>query len=415
MKVLAIIAEYNPYHNGHSYQIKQAKKQTGADYCIIVQSSSFTQRGEGAIASKWVRAHMALLDGADMVLELPALFSAASAEYFARGAVRLLHASGIVDTLCFGTETENLDTLSAIAGLLAEEPPAYKKKLTLFLSDGLSYPAAREKAVGALLTLDTASLRHPNSILAIEYLKALQYLKSSIYPVSIKRIQTGYHDTAVTGSIVSASAVRQQLAKGNTWILPAAIPAKALPPLICAIKKGAIQLSSQWISPLIQYKLRTLPLQKAVSLLDMEEGLYYRILEHAGTSYNLSALLESVQTRRFPKTRILRSLLHMLLEIDSDYAQFQHQQTLPPYLRVLGFRQESKILFTKMKKNAACPILTSLKQAPRLLSENGLALLELEKKATDLYAMGFLSDTQRKRNLDYTTPIVIPDKTSHIY
>lgn len=189
-RVLGIIAEYNPFHNGHLYQIEEAKKQTGADYVVAVISGNFTQRGNTSLVNKWVKTDMALRSGVDIVIELPTVYSISSAENFAEGAIKILDSLKIVDTLCFGTETADFAALNNIANVLYNEPKEYVSLLNHELGKGVSYPKARESAL--MMYLNDIKryaniLSGSNNILAIEYLKALKKLKSSMRPFSVQR------------------------------------------------------------------------------------------------------------------------------------------------------------------------------------------------------------------------------------
>src|SRR5574344_1234145 len=195
--VLGIIAEYNPFHNGHLYHIEEAKKQTGADYVICIITGNFTQRGNTSIVNKWVKTQMALENGADLVIELPTVYSISSAENFAEGAIKILDSLKIVDTLAFGTETADFAALNNIANILYDEPKEYISILNHELGKGLSYPKARENAL--MMYLNDIKryaniLSGSNNILAIEYLKALKRLKSDIKPFAVQRQKVYYND-----------------------------------------------------------------------------------------------------------------------------------------------------------------------------------------------------------------------------
>ena len=221
MNVIGIIAEYNPFHKGHAYQIEKIKREVQADYAIIAMSGDFVQRGAPALVDKYCRAQMALSSGADLVLELPVLFASSSAEYFAKGGVSLLCHTGVVTHLGFGTENGQLSVFQKIAGVLLKEPELYADMLNVHLKNGFSFPNARAKALQAYFasTGDVSfppvweTLSLPNNILAIEYLKALAQLGSSIIPYPIKRQGNGYHDISREGSFCSAAAIRA-FAKG---------------------------------------------------------------------------------------------------------------------------------------------------------------------------------------------------------
>ncbi|HWI55452.1 MAG TPA: nucleotidyltransferase family protein, partial [Desulfobacteria bacterium] len=211
MNIVGVITEYNPYHNGHLYHVERARETCNADYVISIMSGHFLQRGEPALFNKWARAKMAVRGGVDLVIELPTAFSVRSAKTFAHGSVSLLHATRVTTHLCFGSEIGSTDDLWPAAKLLFDEPPEFKAHLNTYLSQGLSYPAARDKAVSSY-SAETDSegcpadiLSSPNNILGIEYMKSLLELQSDIQPVTIKRHAAGYHDTDISqgGSIAS--------------------------------------------------------------------------------------------------------------------------------------------------------------------------------------------------------------------
>ncbi|MEG0377612.1 MAG: nucleotidyltransferase family protein, partial [Eubacterium sp.] len=227
MLIQAIICEYNPFHNGHAYQIKAGKTDTGSTHTLALMSGSIVQRGSFALSDKWLRAQTALLSGADLVCELPYAYAAQSAEYFAGGAIKILNALNCCDFLSFGSESGNLDSLRKIAGILAHEPPDFQKVLKDALNTGVSFPKARTIAFEALYGEHFSSyLREPNNILGIEYLKALLRTNSPITPVTIKRQGSGYHEQAIKTTTASASAIRKQIKAGL------AAPEQALRPLL---------------------------------------------------------------------------------------------------------------------------------------------------------------------------------------
>ena len=193
MKVLGIIAEYNPFHNGHQYHIEEAKRQADADAVVVVLSGNFTQRGEPALLEKHTRAHAALFGGADLVLELPSLFSAASAEYFAWGGISALHATGVVSSISFGMEGNSITPLMEVAQILSSEPPLFQEALKNALATGCSYPKARALALAEVTGCAEELLQQPNNILAIEYLKANIRLGSPFSILPIQRQGAGYH------------------------------------------------------------------------------------------------------------------------------------------------------------------------------------------------------------------------------
>jgi predicted nucleotidyltransferase len=214
MLVNGIIAEYNPFHNGHQYHMNVAKEHTGADYTIVVMSGNFVQRGAPALLDKFKRAEMALRGGADLVLELPAYYAASSAEYFATGAVAILDKLGVVNHLCFGSECGDTETLKQIAAILSQEPDEYVELLRDYMREGMSYPAARTTA---LLQYAPSFSKYrdvfssPNNILGIEYIKALLRRNSAITPVTTLRVGSDYHDIRLGIHQSSARAIREAL------------------------------------------------------------------------------------------------------------------------------------------------------------------------------------------------------------
>lgn len=214
MKTVGIIAEYNPLHNGHAYHIKKAKEMTGADYCVVVMSGDFVQRGAPAMMDKYLRAESALLNGADLVLELPVCYSISSAEHFARSCVALLNKLGVIDTLCFGSECGDIRVLTDFAKALLEEGPVFKKTLDQEIRLGHTYPQARNTALEASaphLTSHINIMTSPNNILGIEYCKALLFWKSAIVPYTVKRAGSSYHDNSLDTGFCSALAIRESL------------------------------------------------------------------------------------------------------------------------------------------------------------------------------------------------------------
>ena len=213
-RVLGIIAEYNPFHNGHMYHLEKAKEQSGAQYSICVMSGNFVQRGNTSILNKWKKAEMALKNGIDLVIELPTIYSVASAESFSLGAIKLLDSLKIVDAISFGAETDDFAALNNISNIAFEEPKKYKDLLNKELKKGISFPQARENAL--MLYLDDNKryaniLNSPNNILAIEYLKSLKKIKSTIQPIPIKREKVYYNENTIVDEFASATAIRNLL------------------------------------------------------------------------------------------------------------------------------------------------------------------------------------------------------------
>lgn len=389
MKVTGIIAEYNPFHQGHAYHLSRARELTGADRILVVMGGNFMQRGEPAIIDKYTRTEMALRNGADLVLELPAASATGSAEYFAEGAVELLDASGVVNELCFGSELGELEPLEQAAELLLEEPEDYQELLRAELKKGKTFPEARETALSAFLP-EQSLLASPNNILAIEYIKALKRRKSSIRPLTIQRLGS-YHGEdgqpagaphTVSGnlpeSFASASTIRCQLHTLEKQIVTSCEQpafgslmtalAKELPPSSFGLLKDVLLadrlVQAEDFSLPLHYRLMQAkePLEFSVYL-DVSEELSRRIysLRQEFTGWN--AFLDLVRTRQYTRSRVSRALLHILLDI-------RQEEVLPPtHLRVLGFRLEASDLLSEIKKKSRLPLITKAAGHPELSEE----------------------------------------------
>ena len=389
MKVTGIIAEYNPFHQGHAYHLSRARELTGADRILVVMGGNFMQRGEPAIIDKYTRTEMALRNGADLVLELPAASATGSAEYFAEGAVELLDASGVVTELCFGSELGELEPLEKAAELLLEEPEAYQDLLRMELKKGRNFPEARETALSAFLP-EQNLLASPNNILAIEYIKALKRRKSPIRPLTIQRLGN-YHGEdgqpngtlrTVSGnlpeSFASASTIRCQLhtlekqietsCEQLSFVSLMTALAKELPHSSFELLKDVLLAdhlvqAEDFFLPL-HYRLMQAkePLEFSVYL-DVSEELSRRIysLRQEFTGWN--AFLDLVRTRQYTRSRVSRALLHILLDI-------RQEEVLPPtHLRVLGFRREASDLLSEIKKKSRLPLITKAAGHPELSEE----------------------------------------------
>ena len=406
MKTLGIVTEYNPFHKGHAYMIEEAKKKAGADRVIVVMSGSFVQRGEPAIFDKWTRTEAALMNGVDMVLELPVLFAAANAETFARAAVRILEETGIVDVLCFGSESGDLHSMQEAARLMENETEEFQHILKEHLDEGLSYPAARAKALEIVSQISSDILSRPNHILGLEYLKALERYNCTMEPMTIKR-EGDYNSPSLTDGFASAAAIRKALAEDrSTEALP------QLPENVHDVYNKALSLGTApcfWneLTPALHYKLRMASTEEIHEIAEVVEGLENRILHSIDSCYDIKDVIDFIKTKRYTRTKIQRILLHILLDIkEKEVAYFMNLPKMP-YIRVLGFKKETSGILADLTENAKVPVLTNLKKAPEILNEDGLALLALEKTATDLHALTYPNQIYRAPNQDFTKPLVI--------
>lgn len=382
MTTAGIVAEYNPFHTGHAYQISQTRQQLGEDTAVVVvMSGCWVQQAGCAVADKWTRARLALLGGADLVLELPTVWATASAEGFARGAVSLLHATGVVTHLSFGSEHGDTTSLEHVARCL--DTPEYRDALAVHLKQGLSFPAARQQSVEDLLGAEGTLLATPNNNLGIEYLRSLHALNSSIRPVTVLR-RGAAHNSIVDHApeFLSATQIRRDLNRGD-WT-------HAAPYLLPGSRKILEQASPNIpsltrVERAILARLRTMTAADWAKLPDSgeAEGLPLRLEKAGRQATSVEGFLEQVKTKRYTHARLRRLLLWAYLGITTN--DIPHS---PPYLRVLAFGDRGRELLKEMKQTATLPILTKPAHA-RQLDEAGLRLFELEARCTDLYGLCF--------------------------
>ena len=406
--VLGIIAEYNPFHNGHLYQIEEAKRQTGAEYVVAIITGNFAQRGNTALVNKWVKAQMALENGVDIVLELPTIYSISSAENFAEGAIKVLDSLKIVDTLCFGTETPDFPALNNIANILYNEPKEYVAILNHELGKGISYPKARENAL--MMYLNDIKryaniMSGSNNILAIEYLKALKRLKSDMKPFSLERKKVYYNDERIVDEFASSTAIRKLIATGQYDDLRKVIPKNSYMLLKEEIQKGNYVLDIIKYEKEILYTLRKMSVKEIADLPDVTEGLENAIKNAADSCNNLRDLVNIIKSKRYTHTRIQRILLYALLGITKK--DMLNSKKITPYVRVLGFNSRGKEMLSDICNiNPKIQMVTSVKKYTE--QNNNKILKEMLEKdifATNIYTLGYEYDSWA--NLDYTNKLII--------
>ena len=406
-KVLGIIAEYNPFHNGHLYHLQKSLQDTGSSYSIAIISGNFTQRGSTSLVDKWAKAEIALKNGIDLVIELPLLYSISSAENFAEGAIKILNSLKIVDYISFGSECGDISTLDSIADVLYKEPKAYKNILSHELHKGLSFPKARENAL--LMYLNDIRkfsnvLSSPNNILGIEYLKALKKCKSNIIPFTIERFDAGYNDTTYTGNIASATAIRN-IVKNNGWdILRKVVPENTFSLLLENVKVGHVVPDLSVFEKQIIYNLRKMSISQIAELPDVNEGLENAIKNAANSCNSVVEFLHIIKSKRYTNTRLQRILLYSLLGITKK--DMELSKKVFPYVRILGFNNKGKYLISEIAKaNPKLEIITSVKKYMDT-SNNKTSKYILEKDiwATNIYTIGYEYDSWN--NLDYTHKLV---------
>ena len=388
MKVVGIIAEYNPFHKGHQFHLSRARELTGADYVIVVMSGNYVQRGTPAMFDKYTRAEAALRNGADLVLELPVSAATGSAEYFASGAVKMLADTGIVTDLCFGSECGSLMDLQKLADILADEPEKYQILLRKYLKEGMSFPAARAHAVKDYAP-DLASdlLDTPNNLLGLEYLKALKRLHSTILPYTIQREGNAYHDITVTdGRSASASGIRDALMKSQGVFTDCILQQLPFPELYKDYEGLSPVSENSFSLPLLQ-KLRALQDQPLEQYFGVSAELSNRIWNRLDEFSSFSGFTDLLKTRELTRTSVSRALLHILLDV--------HEYKPASVFRVLGFRKSSGILLKELNVHGNLPVITSLSQAgisPKELYADHL----YESVRSLLHARSFQNEYRRK-------------------
>ena len=367
METAGIVAEYNPFHRGHAWHIAETRRRLGGDAPVVcVMSGHWVQRGECALADKWLRAALALDRGADLVVELPTPWAMASAESFARGAVSLLAATGVVDVLSFGSETGELAPLEEAAAAL--DAPDYPERLRAALGRGLSFPAARQEAAGA------ACLSAPNNNLGVEYLRSLRALGSTIRPLTVPRQGVG-HDGPAAGGFASASELRRLLRAGR---------GEEAAPYLTAPWSGELA-DMQHIERAVLARLRTMGEGDWAALPDGggAEGLPSRLAKAAREAVSLEDFYTRAKTRRYPHARLRRLALAAFLDLRAA-----ERPAAPPYVRVLGLGGRGRALLRKMKDTCPLPVIVKPAQA-RELDGPARMLFESEARYTDLYGLCF--------------------------
>ncbi len=403
-KVLGIIAEYNPFHNGHLYHIETAKKETKADYVVAVITGNFTQRGSTSIVDKWEKTKAALNYGVDLVIELPVLYSTSSAENFANGAIKILNELGIVDYISFGMEADDISKLNNIANLLVQEPKEYINILKNELNYGKSFAEARAISICKYLKDDKCEeiLDGSNNILAIEYLKALKKQNSKIVPIGVKRKKVFYNSKKIIDEYASSTGIRYLLERKQIDEVSRVMPSISLNILIDNIRNGKFNLDISVFSKEIIYKLRSMSIKEIAQIPDVNEGLEFLIKECSGKTNNIFQVINEIKSKRYTQTRIQRIMLYALLGIKKS--DIKLSQIVNPYVRILGFNDKGKKLLSEI--NPKIKVITSLKKFEENNKNIKLKrMLEIDKYATDIYTLGYSNSSLS--NLDYTNGMII--------
>lgn len=393
MQAVGIIAEYNPFHNGHQWHLETAKKQSGCAFSVGVMSGNFVQRGEPAFFDKWKRAEMAIRGGLDLIIELPVAFALRSAQYFGTGGIQLLNSLGIVSHVCFGAEHADLTMLQQIA--TATKDSQILADMHLRLQAGSAYAAALGYALEKNYHISPNILSSPNNILAIEYLRAIEKLASSLIPLPVTRQQSQYNDLTLTAPFASATSIRNALVSSLsiTEEISSALPSATIEIIkqLFEEKRGPVTFSN--FSSIILAGLRRTSLDKLEQLPNVSEGLHYKLRESALSATNLNQLFSLLKSKRYPYTRLQRIIIHSLLgTTQSQLAAFD--ESGPLYARVLAFNQNGRLLLKEMQKRSTIPIIT---KTTHFLSSNERDqhdltplqnMLSLDTIASDIYSLG---------------------------
>ncbi len=376
MRIVGVIAEYNPFHAGHAYQLQKARELAQADAVVVVMSSVFTQRGDAALLSPADRAKMALSCGADAVFSLPAAWAVRDAEHFALGGVSVLAGLGC-NAISFGTEVTNLPLMQEIARRLETPAPEFDEAVRTRMTGGLPYPAALSAAMETALPGAAALLDTPNSTLAICYLRAMLRLNAQMDVVPVQRIGS-YHDASLGDTLPSATAIRAAYQQGDWRAIRAAMPEKAFAILRAAEEQGRIHRPGSLDAALL-YRLRTMSAEDYAALPDVSEGVENRLSAAAQTALTREDLLLSAKTRRYPYARLSRLATHALWGLTgSDLPQDGLSAAW-----LLGFRKEQRVLLSELSARAALPIIGKAADFDR-----SQPWFQAELRAYDIWSLG---------------------------
>lgn len=407
---IGMIVEYNPFHNGHLWHLTEAKRIAGAEFAIAIMSGNFLQRGEPAITDKWSRAAMAVNAGVDLVIELPTAFAVRSAQYFATGGIQLLSRLGVVSHICFGAESADLPALTAAAKALSAG--ATGNSLRQKLKTGRTYAAGLALALAETAGIEPGLIHSPNNILAIEYLRAIFNYAPRLVPLVIQRCSAAYHDTVITSTIASATAIRAAIAQ-NSLLPPGSSAWQALPAanavqINALIAAGRAPVTCDAFSNIVLARLRSMHLGEVAALPDVSEGLHNKISDSARKASTLQELLSLVKSKRYPLTRLQRIMMHALLgTTKTTLAGFD--QAGPLYARILAFNRKGRVLLRAIDSHGTIPVITKTTRflTSKQRQSNDLtplqAMLAYDIKATDLYVLGYPSCQGRAGGQDYQT------------
>lgn len=395
MKAVGIVVEYNPFHNGHAYHVKQSKVETSADVVVAVMSGQFLQRGEPALVDKWTRTKMALQNGVDIVIELPYVYSTAQAPDFAYGAITLLDAIGCT-TFAFGSEAGRIVPFTQTFESINQYNTLYNEEIRQAIQKGLSYPMALQQAyvtVAKATDQEMVDLSKPNNILGYHYVEAAKKHKMRIEPFTIQRLDAGYHDDIDYNlQIASATGIRKAL--------------KESLPIDQFMPNSAYELLRQWQQthksfsswhtfwPLLKYAIMRHTPEQLTNYPDVKEGLEYALIKHAKSSDTFEAFMAKLKSKRYTWTRLQRMLTHIYTGFTKEQL---HTFQKPSYIRLLGISKQGQRFLSENKKQISLPLISRVAASKD-------PMLALDLQATSMYQLGVSQFSTKKIDEDYKTP-----------
>ena len=420
MKIVGLVVEYNPFHNGHLYHLNKSKEVTNATHSIAVMSGNFLQRGEPALFDKYTRAQIAVSNGVDLVVELPSLFACQSAEIFSHGAVTLLNSLNCIDSICFGSEEGDIQILYQIASILTNEPIQFKNILKAYLAEGLLFAVARSKALYDYISsnnlLDIPEeklntiLNSSNNILGIEYIKSLIRIKSNIKPYTITRIKSEYNSEIISSNICSATAIRKVL-KDYCELsdISNVVPYHTLYAIENSIKKEFNPMFDEYYFDIIK-QIIVRDINNLNSYFDVNEGIENKIYKSVFTSNSLDSLQQDIKSKRYTLTRVKRILNNILLGITKEDMNKVKSISYIPYVRVLAFNHKGREIIKQIKLNSDICIVNKFANIDFNSDTLFETLINYDIKASNMYNLIYY-----KNNLDklkgpmdyYLSPIYV--------
>ena len=413
MNLLGLIVEYNPFHNGHLYHLQKSKEITKATHTIAIMSGSFLQRGEPALIDKYTRAEMAVKNGVDLVVELPTLYACQSAEIFSHGAITTLNSLNCVNSICFGSEEGNIDTLQTISKILVQEPEEFKLLLKSYLDEGLVFPTARSKALykyinnNKLINLTEDKLQSilnsSNNILGIEYIKSLLRLNSPINAFTINRIVSQYNSSDISNNICSATAIRNSLKdNSNMDTLQKVVPKPTYDEINNKIKSN--------FNPVFDYMFYDLlkgciirDFENLDNYFEVKEGIENKIYANIFKCNTLDELISSTKSKRYTLTKIKRTLNNILLGIEKEDVMKTKNLCKMPYIRVLAFNDKGREIIKKIKDSSDIEIITKFSKVDHIDDPIFNTLIKYDIKSSNIYNLIYYKNNQNllKGPMDY--------------